>query len=269
MYCDSLWFGSLEMKQPLVIKVGGALLESLDAQKQLFGTIEQLVSQNVSVVLIHGGGCLVDQWITDMGMVNDKLHGLRVTPKEQIDVVAGALAGAANKKLVVCAKANKVNAVGISLCDGDLVKTTYMNPDLGQVGVCTENDSTLIDVLFANKLTPIISSIGDDGEGNLLNVNADQAAQVIAKLIKGKLILLSDVPGVLDGKKQLVDVLTSEHAKRLIADNVIAGGMLVKVETAFETARSLNDSIVIASWKQPADLLAFANGNSCGTLIKP
>lgn len=257
------------MTQPLVIKVGGALLESLGAQEQLFSTIKQLVEQEVPVVLIHGGGCLVDEWITNMGMTNQKLDGLRVTPKEQIDVVAGALAGAANKKLVACAKANQVNPLGISLCDGNLVNTTYMNPDLGQVGVCTENDSSLLDSLLAAKLTPIISSIGDDGQGNLLNVNADQAAQVIAKLIKGKLILLSDVPGVLDGEKQVVDVLTSEHAQRLIADNIIAGGMLVKVETAFETARSLNDSIVIASWKQPADLLAFANGSSCGTLIKP
>lgn len=257
------------MKQPLVIKVGGALLESINAQNQLFKTIQTLTEKGIAVVLVHGGGCLVDEWIDSMGMANEKINGLRVTPKNQIDVVAGALAGGANKKLVARAKTNDVNAVGISLSDGDLVTTTYLDEKLGQVGVCTPNKRALLDALFSGKFTPIISSIGDDGEGNLLNVNADQAAQIIAKLIQGKLILLSDVPGVLDGEKRVVDLLTVDHAKQLIDEEVIAGGMLVKVETAFETARDLNDSIVIASWKQPTDLLAFANNGRCGTLIEP
>jgi len=257
------------MKQPLVIKVGGALLESITAQNQLFTTIQTLVTQGVAVVLVHGGGCLVDEWINSMGMANEKINGLRVTPSNQIDIVAGALAGGANKKLVARAKKNNVNAVGISLSDGNLVTATYLDKQLGQVGVCAPHESTFIEALFTGKFTPIISSIGDDGDGNLLNVNADQAAQVVAKLIQGKLILLSDVPGVLDGDKQLIDVLTPEHANQLITANVIAGGMLVKVETAFETARDLNDSIVIASWKQPEDLLEFANNGRCGTLIEP
>jgi acetylglutamate kinase len=257
------------MKQPLVIKVGGALLTSLDGQKQLFNTIDKLNQQAVSVVLVHGGGCLVDQWITDMGLINQKIDGLRVTPVEQIDVVVGALAGAANKKLVASAKTCQIKAIGISLCDGNLVTTDYLDAKLGRVGLCHPNERELLDTLLLGGFTPIISSIGDDDNGNLLNVNADQAAQVIAQLIGGKLILLSDVPGVLDGEKQLIDVLEPEHAKRLIADNIIAGGMKVKVETAFATAKSLNDSIVIASWKAPSDLLEFANGGRCGTLIKP
>jgi len=257
------------MNQPLVIKVGGALLTCEDGLAQLFNTISQLKKQAVSVILVHGGGCLADQWINDMGLANKKIEGLRVTPANQIDVVVGALAGAANKKLVAAAKTSAINAVGISLCDGHLVTTTYLDEKLGFVGTCIANERALLDSLLASEFTPIISSIGDDGDGNLLNVNADQAAQVIAQLVNGKLILLSDVPGVLDGDKQLINVLNRQHAQQLIADNVIIGGMKVKVNTAFTTAESLQDSIVIASWKSPYDLLDFVNGGHCGTLIQP
>jgi len=256
------------MKQPLIIKVGGALLESPDGQTQLFSTISQLVAQGIHVVLVHGGGCLVDQWLTAAGMSSEKLDGLRVTPSSQIELVTGALAGAANKKLVAAAKSTTLNVVGLSLADGDMVTANYLDPRLGQVGFCQANERGLLISLLASGYTPIISSIADDGEGNLLNVNADQAAQVIAQLLNGKLILLSDVPGVLDANKQLIATLTPQHAQQLSEDGVIVGGMKVKVDTAFATANELGDSIVIASWKEPQNLLALIKGGSCGTLIE-
>lgn len=255
--------------QPLVIKVGGALLDSVDEKAKLFQTIASLVKQDIAVVLVHGGGCLVDDWIVAMGLTNEKLDGLRVTPKSQMNIVAGALAGAANKLLVANAKTHDVKAVGLSLCDGGLVKSEYVDDKLGQVGQCSVGDPKLLNVLLADGYTPLIGSIADDGQGSLLNVNADQAAQVIAQLIGGKLILLSDVPGVLNGNKELIDELSPEYANELIAQGVIVGGMKVKVNTAFKTAMALQDSIVIASWKQPQDLMAFAAGETCGTLIKP
>jgi len=256
------------MKQPLVIKVGGALLESSVGKVALFKTIALLVAKNVHVVLVHGGGCLVEDWLAQAGLSSDKLDGLRITPKSQIDLVSGALAGAANKQLVAAAKSAKLNAVGLSLADGDMVTADYLDPRLGQVGHCKANERGLLISLLASGYTPIISSIADDGQGELLNVNADQAAQAIAKLLNGKLILLSDVPGVLDGDKQLITTLSPEYAQQLSADGVIVGGMKVKVDTAFATANDLGDSIVIASWQQPQNLLALVNGESCGTLIE-
>ncbi|MCG7533085.1 acetylglutamate kinase [Psychrobium sp. MM17-31] len=255
--------------QPLVIKVGGALLDSVVEKAKLFETIATLAKQDIAVILVHGGGCLVDEWINAVGLENQKLDGLRVTPKSQIGLVSGALAGAANKQLVANAKLAAVNAVGLSLCDGNSVKASYLDPQLGQVGTCEIGDAALVNTLLATGFTPFIASIADDGEGRLLNVNADQAAQVIAQLVGGKLILLSDVPGVLDADKQLIKQLTPTHANALIAQGVIAGGMKVKVATAFETAKALDGSIVIASWKQPDDLLAFATGGTCGTTIEP
>lgn len=257
------------MMKPLVIKVGGALLEAEHEKVLLLQTIAKLIHQSVQVVLVHGGGCLVDEWLASMGHKVDKVNGLRVTPLSQINVVTGALAGAANKSLVAAAKSSQIAAVGISLCDGDLIAAEYVSQDLGQVGHCVADNPTLLNSLLVNGYTPIISSIGDDNAGQLLNINADQAAQAIAQLIDGKLILLSDVPGVLNADKSLIHELTWPVAKRLIAQNVIAGGMKVKVEAAFNTALALNDSIIIASWRHPQDLLAFAAGNACGTTIQP
>lgn len=256
------------MKQPLVIKVGGALLESQEGQQQLFKTIAQLVEQQIHVVLVHGGGCLVEDWLTLTGMQSEKIEGLRVTPQSQIELVTGALAGAANKKLVAGAKSVGLSCVGLSLSDGDMVTADYLDSRLGQVGHCKVNERGLLISLLAAGYTPVISSIADDGQGQLLNVNADQAAQIIAQLLNGKLILLSDVPGVLDGDKNLIDKLTPQHAQILAEQGVIVGGMKVKVDTAFATANDLGDSIVIASWKEPQNLLALVNGGSCGTLIE-
>ncbi|MDP2561003.1 acetylglutamate kinase [Psychrobium sp. 1_MG-2023] len=256
------------MKQPLVIKVGGALLESTSGQQALFTTIAQLTEQDIHVVLVHGGGCLVEEWLSQAGMQSEKLDGLRVTPQSQIDLVAGALAGAANKKLVACAKSTGLKTVGLSLADGDIVTSDYLDSRLGQVGQCQAHERSLLISLLASGFVPVISSIADDGAGNLLNVNADQAAQVIAQLLNAKLILLSDVPGVLDGDKQLISKLSPELAQQLVADDVIVGGMKVKVDTAFATANALGDSIVIASWQEPQQLLALVDGGVCGTLIE-
>ncbi len=257
------------MRQPLIIKVGGALLESIEAQNQIFGVIAQIKQQGVSIVLVHGGGCLVESWLNQAGFKSEKLDGLRITPPDQIELVTGALAGAANKKLVARAKANQLNAVGLSLGDGDMVSASQVSPELGQVGQCLPLENTLLTILMAKDYLPIISSIACDSNGELLNVNADQAAQQIAQLLQGKLVLLSDVAGVLDGNKQLINQLNQQYALELMASGVIDGGMKVKVEAAFATANELNDSIVIASWQQPEQLIALINGKKCGTLIEP
>lgn len=255
-------------KQPLVLKVGGALLESAAAQAELFRVIAEISATGIAVVLVHGGGCLVEEWLEQAGMSSEKLDGLRVTPSSQIELVTGALAGAANKKLVARAKANTLNAVGLSLADGDMVSASQLDAKLGQVGRCQPLENTLLTTLMAKNYVPIISSIAADNNGELLNVNADQAAQVIAQLLQAKLILLSDVPGVLDANKQLIPTLNQQQAAALVEQGVIVGGMKVKVDAAFATAQQLNDSIVIASWKTPQQLLALVNGNACGTTIE-
>ena len=155
------------------------------------------------------------------------------------------------------------------MINGNMVSASQVSPELGQVGQCLPLENTLLTILMAKDYLPIISSIACDSNGELLNVNADQAAQQIAQLLQGKLVLLSDVAGVLDGNKQLINQLNQQYALELMASGVIDGGMKVKVEAAFATANELNDSIVIASWQQPEQLIALINGKKCGTLIEP
>lgn len=254
--------------KPLLLKVGGALLESPEGITALFAVLKQLQQQGQQVLLVHGGGCLVEQWVTQAGLKSEKVDGLRVTPESQIELVTGALAGAANKKLVAAAAAADLNTLGLSLTDGQMVKASTFDPRLGRVGQCQADQSQLLDLLLAQGYMPVISSIATDGEGGLLNVNADQAAAVLAKLIGARLVLLSDVDGVLDGDKQKIDSLDTQAAQALIASGVIKDGMKVKVEAAFDTARVIGDAIVIANWQHPEQLLALVEGLPCGTRIE-
>ena len=252
---------------PLLLKVGGALLESPAGIKALFTVLQQLQQQGQSLLLVHGGGCLVEEWLQQAGLESTKVDGLRVTPADQIELVTGALAGAANKKLVAAAAAGGLKTLGLSLTDGGMVSASQLDPRLGQVGQCEAADPQLLDLLLAQGYLPIISSIACDGEGALLNVNADQAAAALAQLTGAKLVLLSDVDGVLDGNGDKLDSLDHQQAQILIEAGVIAAGMKVKVEAALATARALQDSIIIANWQHPQHLLALAEGQGCGTRI--
>ena len=147
--------------------------------------------------------------------------------------------------------------------------TTVMREELGAVGSVEPGDATLLKALAATHMLPIISSIGADNKGNLLNVNADQAATVIAQLLDAQLLLLSDVPGVLDANKNLIEHLDTEQIATLIAQNVIRDGMIVKVNAALTAANSLGRSVTIASWKDAEKLLGLMQQQTIGSRIAP
>jgi len=140
---------------------------------------------------------------------------------------------------------------------------------LGAVGAVEPGDPTLLRTLAATHMLPIISSIGADNKGNLLNVNADQAATVIAQLLDAELLLLSDVPGVLDANKNLIEHLDTEQIETLITQNVIRDGMIVKVQAALTAANSLGRSVTIASWKDAEKLLGLLHQQTIGSKISP
>lgn len=128
-----------------------------------------------------------------------KKNGLRVTPADQIDIITGALAGTANKTLLAWAKKHQIAAVGLFLGDGDSVKVTQLDEELGHVGLA-QPGSPKHQLLAGERLSAVVSSIGVTDEGQLMNVNADQAATALAATLGADLILLSDVSGILDGK---------------------------------------------------------------------
>lgn len=252
----------------LVIKVGGAFMQAEDAALTLLTTISEL-QKNYIVVLVHGGGAMVEELLNALNLTSQKIDGLRVTPKEHMPYITGALAGTANKQLCGLAIKAGISPVGLSLLDGKMCIATVMREELGAVGSVEPGDATLLKALAATHMLPIISSIGADNNGNLLNVNADQAATVIAQLLDAQLLLLSDVPGVLDANKNLIEHLDIEQIETLIAQNVIRDGMIVKVQAALKAANSLGRSVTIASWKDAEKLLGLLQQQAIGSKILP
>ncbi|MEP1386093.1 MAG: acetylglutamate kinase [Paraglaciecola sp.] len=255
-------------KQSLVIKVGGAFMQAPEVAIQLLNTIAKLQDQ-YQVVLVHGGGTMVEELLLALNLPSQKIDGLRVTPKEHMPFITGALAGTANKQLCGLAIRAGIIPVGLSLADGNMCTTTVLREDLGSVGAVVAAESSLLDALASTDMLPIISSIGADSSGNLLNVNADQAATVVAQLLNAQLILLSDVPGVLDADKTLIEQLDTEIIEQLIAQNVIRDGMIVKVQAALTAATSLGRSVTIASWKNSEKLLGLLQQQAIGSKISP
>ncbi|GAA0375552.1 acetylglutamate kinase [Bowmanella denitrificans] len=254
--------------KPLIVKVGGAFIGDAKAAKALLDVLAQL-QKSRPVLLVHGGGPIVEEWMQALNLKTVKIDGLRVTTPEQMPYIVGALAGTANKQLVAQAIACGLNPVGLALTDGAMVNCQPMDAKYGAVGSVTPGNATLLKLLLSQDFLPVISSIGADQSGQLLNVNADQAATVMAQLLHAELLLLSDVAGVLDADKQLLSELSAAQIRELIDAGVIRDGMTVKVEAALAAAKDIGLPVTIASWKQPESLLRLADNQSAGTRIYP
>lgn len=190
-----------------------------------------------------------------------------MTPADQINIITGALAGTANKTLLAWAKKHQIASVGLFLGDGDSVKVTQLDEELGHVGLAQPGSPKLINSLLENGYLPVVSSIGVTDEGQLMNVNADQAATALAATLGADLILLSDVSGILDGKGQRIAEMTAAKAEQLIEQGIITDGMIVKVNAALDAARTLGRPVDIASWRHAEQLPALFNGMPMGTRI--
>ena len=251
---------------PLVIKLGGAALECNLTLERLFSTINAYQPRSQRPILfVHGGGYLIDELMKKLQLPTVKKQGLRVTPSDQIGLITGVLAGTANKMLQGQAVKAGVAAVGLSLADGGLCTVSQLDPELGAVGHAEPNNGALVCQIMQLGFVPIISSIGLNDRGEMMNVNADQAAVAVAAAVGGELVLLSDVTGVLDGKGNLIKQLTESEAEALIAQAVITDGMIVKVRAAFTAAKALGRSIEVASWRYPDKLNDLLAGDSIGT----
>lgn len=253
----------------LVLKIGGVLLDTPQAMDNLLTALATYRQQHSRpIVIVHGGGIVVDNLMKKLNLPVSKKNGLRITPSDQIDIIVGALAGTANKTLLAKALTMQLKAVGLFLADGNMTSAQPFDPDLGHVANVLPQDPTLLQQLLQADFLPIISSIGVDAQGRLMNVNADQAAIAIAKLLHADVVMLSDVDGVLDANQQRIPELNTMQIMQLIKNNVITDGMAVKVNAALEAARDLGRSVDIASWKHPDKLTALLCGEIVGTRIR-
>ncbi|QKJ89001.1 Acetylglutamate kinase [Paramixta manurensis] len=256
------------MTNPLIIKLGGVLLDSEEALERLFtALVSWRESHQRPVLIVHGGGCLVDELMKKLALPVKKKNGLRVTPADQIDIITGALAGTANKTLLAWARKHHIEAVGLCLGDGGSVNVEQFDEELGHVGNATPGSPVLLNTLLSAGFLPVISSIGITAQGELMNVNADQAATALAATLGADLVLLSDVSGILDGKGQRIAEMTAAKAEQLIAQGIITDGMVVKVNAALDAARTLGRPVDIASWRHAEQLPVLFSGVSIGTRI--
>lgn len=251
---------------PLVIKVGGVLLDNKQAMSNLFAVIREYKQDDArKLVIVHGGGKLVDDLMNRLALPVIRRNGLRVTPADQIDIIVGSLAGSANKTLLAEACKHGLSGVGLCLADGGSVNVTQLSEEFGFVGEASAGNPDFINGLLEKNFLPIVSSIGISSEGHMMNVNADHAAVALAKTLGADLVLLSDVVGVLDANKMRIESLTEAQAEQLISDGVITDGMVVKVRSALEAAKMLGKPIDIASWKETDKLIELFDGQAIGT----
>lgn len=262
---------SVTADAPIVIKIGGSffsLLETnIEASKALLNTISHLQAIRKNVVIVHGGGDQVLKRLIALGFTSLRKDGLRVTPDAHMPIVTSVLAGELNKQLVAeCAKYS-INAVGISLADGNMTTCHEHPASIGAVGVPRAKSATLLNALLAANMVPVVASVGKDDNGRLYNVNADHAAICIAKLLNTKLYFFADVSGVLDENKHLIPQLNTKLSKPLVTKGIITDGMAVKVEAAQFAANEIQQSVTICSWNDASKILI--EHDICGTEILP
>jgi acetylglutamate kinase len=216
----------------VVVKIGGAAQDDPVLRHRFAEDLILLDWVGINVVVVHGGGRQITAMLDRLGIEARFEAGMRVTDAATLDVVEMVLAGSLNKELVRLVNHLGGAAVGITGCDGGMVRAVRTRPELGQVGEITTVDRDVIDRLIP-EFIPIIAPLaaGDDGEA--LNVNADVfAARLACALGAEKLVMLTDIAGVLDAEQRLIPTITAATARELIAGGVITGGMIPKVQNA-------------------------------------
>ncbi|WP_343153745.1 acetylglutamate kinase [Buchnera aphidicola (Mindarus keteleerifoliae)] len=257
-------------KNPLVIKLGGLLLDSEEAMNRLFKIFVSYRNLcNRKIIIVHGGGGSIDNLMKRLSLPIKKKQGLRITPIDHIKIITGVLSGTVNKMLLAWTKKYNIDAVGLCLTDGNSTYVTQLSSSLGYVGTAKPRSSKFLKLILSQNMIPIISSIGITEDGILMNVNSDIAATAISLVLDADLILLSDISSIIDGKGKPITKIDFNLAHKLINRGIITDGMIVKVKAALEAAQTLNKIVDIASWQNEKELKLLFKGKSIGTQVLP
>ena len=252
--------------QTLVIKLGGS---TLDNQRDALEDIIWLRGLGARPVLVHGGGPEITEWLERLGLPSQFKRGLRVTDAATLEVVRMVLIGKVNGELVRVIEQLGGRAVGLSGVDGSLLRARQVAPELGAVGEVVAVDPGPIVALSTAGYIPVIAplALGEDGE--VFNINADDAAADLARgLGAAKLLYLSDVPGILDRDGSLFSKLTDLRVRELIADGTIGGGMIPKAEAALR-ALATTGHVHIVDGRDPHVLIReLLTHEGAGTMIE-
>ncbi len=218
----------------VIVKIGGAALETADTLNQCAASVAELVSTGHQVAVVHGGGVAVTRVLLQMGITSEFVQGVRVTDQKIRDVALMVLAGLVNKKLVAALTASGCRAIGLCGADGGIFraqKREMAGVDLGFVGEIVTADSTWLDVIWSAGGIPVITSLALGIDGEYYNINADEMAAACATAVNADaLIFLTDVAGVKDDRGNVMSSLNVADLPRLIETSVIKGGMLPKLQ---------------------------------------
>ena len=267
----------------VVVKYGGHAMGDEAAAKSFARDIVLMEQTAINPVVVHGGGPQIGDMLKRLGIKSEFAAGLRITDKATIEIVEMVLAGSINSQIVGYINAAGGKAIGLTGKDGNMVlarKVTrsVVDPDsniekivdLGFVGEPEKVDTTVLTQILGRELIPVLAPVATSADGSTYNVNADTFAGAIAGALKAKrLLLLTDVPGVLDKSGQLIKELSLDDARRLIADGTISGGMIPKVETCMYALDAGVEAVVILDGKvEHAVLMELLTDAGAGTLMR-
>jgi acetylglutamate kinase len=250
---------------PIVVKIGGSTLGAEDT------TLDDVVALHQSgrgVILVHGGGAMITDWLDRLQVPSEFVDGLRSTSAQALEVVVAVLRGVINTQLVAEIGERGGRAVGLSGVDGGILLAERYDGRLGMVGRITAVDGGYVRTICDTGAIPVIAPIGLEPPSQALNINADTVAGEVARAVAASsLVFLTDVEGLLDEQGQLISQLDRARATALRAEGTIGGGMIPKVDACLRAAETGTRSHM-ASGLQPGALRKLVDGVSLGTLVE-
>ena len=264
----------------IVIKYGGNAMTDEKLKHSFARDVVLLKLVGMDPVVVHGGGPQIDEMLKRIGKKGEFIQGMRVTDSETMDVVEMVLGGLVNKDIVNLINQHGGRAIGLTGKDGSFIRARKMLVqnkddaaemlDIGQVGEIQSIDPEVISLLESREFIPVVAPIGVGEDGQSFNINADLVAGKLAEILRAeKLILLTNTPGVLDKNGNLLTGLTPKQVDGLFADGTIHGGMLPKIGSALDAAKSGVKSVHIIDGRvEHALLLEVLTDQGVGTLIR-
>ena len=246
------------MSRTVVIKFGGHAMDKEAPCAAFAEDLAFLSAEGTRCVVVHGGGPQISALLERLHIESRFENGLRVTDEATMQAVEMVLCGQVNKDVVRRFAAHGVRAAGISGRDGGLLLASVRQPALGRVGEVDKVDPALVECLLAGGFVPVVAPVASDAAGQPLNINADTAAGALAGALHADyFVLISDVPGVLDGEKRLIPTLDRARSQSLMDEGVICGGMIPKVGSCLHALDAGCRRALILDGREPGSLRRY------------
>lgn len=270
---EALPYIQMYRKKTIVVKYGGNAMVNEELKQAVMRDLVLLTTIGIKIVLVHGGGPDINKVLNQMNIESKFVDGLRVTDKDTVDVVQMVLAGKVNKDLVcqICNLGG--HAIGLSGMDGNMIKCEPLDSEHGFVGKIVETNMEVVNEVLENSFIPVISTIGYDENGNCYNINADTVAAQIAGDLKAEaLISMTDIAGLLrdvnDDETKIQQVVISD-IPALIADGIISGGMIPKIDSMTQAIRNGCQKAFIIDGRVPHSILMeLLTDEGLGTMFR-